>query len=245
MRCPAGDKELTHHTRTNHAGVTISFFHCDGCDGYWTSGFDANYIDRIDEPSSSTRHTPLPDQLLCPKCQNELEILRSDVVPLDITIYTCHESHGYFFPRGELAKFKQAQDAKISYHKLWHIPLPPLHSVLLATLILFLGISGIAIVTQIQRTQQIQSQAHDLLAYQETIVSPADGSILFLARTSSKTTLTLHLETLRIIKPLTTSDGLSHTLLITERRWGTYSYYYEFITNGKKIRSQTYKLTLP
>ncbi len=245
MRCPKGDHELEYHSRTNRSGITISYHVCPKCFGHWLSAFDANYLEKVDTEEKFSQPFPSAIILHCPTCQKVLEKTKVDAIPPEVTVFHCPSAHGYFFPSGNLLKFKKAQEAKISYHKLWHIPLPPLRAVLLTSILIFLGISGVTILTKVNQTQTTESQAKDIISYQQVIVSSGDHTLLFLVRTNEKTTLTLHVDALDIIKPLTTNDGTSHTLLVTEKRFGIYAYYFEYEIHGKKIRSQTYKLAIP
>lgn len=122
--------------------------------------------------------------------------------------------------------------------------MPPIRSVLLATILLILGISTGSVITRIQQTQYIPTQARDILTYQKVIPS-GENSIIFLAQTAAETTMILHIDALQLIKPLTTTDGLSHTILVTKPQTGTYHYYYRYEINGETIRSKTYLLTVP
>ena len=59
-----------------------------------------------------------------------------------------------FFPAGELAKFKTAQNAKVTYHKLWNIPLPSVSNVLLAAVAVIMIGSITAITISIQKNKR-------------------------------------------------------------------------------------------
>lgn len=71
----------------------------------------------------------------CPQCLRPLERTTEDNIPPDVTAFRCSDSHGYFFPAGELRKFKESQEAKIAYHERWHVPLTSVASAILMTVV--------------------------------------------------------------------------------------------------------------
>ncbi len=224
--------------------MTISYHVCPKCLGHWLTGFDANYLNEVDTVEKFARPFPSDIILHCPTCQKNLEKVHGDAIPPEVTVFHCPDSHGYFFPIGQLTKFKKAQETKISYHKLWHIPLPPLQSVLLASIIIFLGISGVTVYMKIGQTQTTQSQAKDVIAFQQVIVSSGDNTLLFLVRTNEITTITLHGDTLNTSQELETTDGLSHTLRLSLTTRGTLQYYYSWTKQGKDFQSKNYSVQM-
>lgn len=245
MRCPLGHSELEHYTKTNRQGIATSYQICPRCGGYWTSGFDANYLERIGLESVPAIPHVSDKKLVCPDCTKPLIVIREDAVPSDVTIFGCPDNHGYFFPRGELKKFKDAQNAKITYHKLWHIPLPPLSKVLLVGLFLFLVGSSAIVLTRIQEAQHTSLKAKEMIAYQEAVATKDPRSLLFLARTSRPTSLTLHIDSLSLTGPMSSTDGLSHTLKLTDIGGGFYEYYFSYTTDDQILFSPTYTVSVP
>ena len=243
MTCPRGDGELIARSATGLGSIPLTYHLCLACLGHWTRPFDANYLPLSALPNDTIKPEEM-ESFRCPECRERLERAHEDAMAPDILAWYCPTGHGYFFPRGNLRRFRMAQEARVTYHKLWNIPMPPIRSVLLATILLILGISAGSVITRIQQTQNVNTQARDILTYQKAIPS-GGNSIIFLARTAAKTTMILRIDALALIKPLKTTDGLSHTILVTKPQSGTYQYYYLYEINGETIRSKTYLLTIP
>lgn len=245
MRCPLGHRELEHHSRSNLQGIGVTFDRCSQCGGYWTSGFDANYIDSIEpEPPIGTfvQSDKVPK---CPECGALLGIVRDDSVPPDVAIYRCGQAHGYFFPHGQLEKFKAAREARIRYHKLWNIPLPALSKVLLTCFIVLAGTALVLTSQRFQQTQQISTQAKDVLTFQEALYIEPSFSLVFLARTSTSVAVTLHIDTLSLTQAMISSDGMSHSTTVHNLQSGSYEYYFTYSYSGNIEKSEIYKVEIP
>jgi len=90
--------------------------------------------------------------------------IKDDSVPGNVTVFTCPNNHGDFFPIGQLLQFKKAQQAKIYYHKLWGIPLKSAFAVIIPLVIVFTAITALpTIIKQLGITQETRIKADDIL----------------------------------------------------------------------------------
>ena len=240
MRCPLGDGELTSHTTQGENGLLISFSTCPVCRGYWMESFAANFI----QPTSIDRSKTLMTAVAtydCPICTTRLTRSTGDNIPEDVFVYDCPRHHGYFFPTGQLAVFKKAQQTKIAYHKLWHVPMLNVSSILLASFILIL-VAGVTIVGLRQKTNT-QSQAQQILTHQSAY--SAASSVFITATTSSNTSVALSLPTLDTVsRPMQTNDNHVHRILIQNLLPGTYRYFFTITAADHTIQSDTFTFTV-
>lgn len=234
MVCPQGDGELIAHTGAGEKGLTVSYSTCPTCRGYWMDSFAANFI-KLREEKTEGKRTKGP--FTCPVCQKELLRKTGDNIPDNISVYHCPENHGYFFPGGELAKFKAAQQAKIDYHKLWSLPLPSVASVLLAGLLLFV------LVGAVQKYQQTTSQARTILTAHHVYKVTAQHEVLIETETAVDATVVLHIGS--VSTPMTTTDHRTHLLLLPSVPVGTYTYYFTVIISGKSSDSDHFTFDMP
>src|SRR3972149_3046825 len=170
MQCPLADGELSNQSLKNKLGLTVSFARCPGCHGIWTAAFDANYLDisAVDEEEAGSSNTTIAPK--CPVCITNLVTADGDNIPPGVVAWQCGMGHGYFFPRGQLFKFKKAQEAKIMYFKLWQIPMSSLASVLLASFVLLILSAGIFITYRaVQTGEPLEIRAAKTLVRQNAI----------------------------------------------------------------------------
>ena len=243
MDCPIGDDILIRHTSKGVSDIPVSYHQCDTCQSHWIDAFDANYVSPNDLPQSINQ-TKIPERLLCPTCREELLRAHEKAMAPNVLAYYCTTGHGYFFLTGNLRTFRQAQVARISYHKLWDIPIPPLRTVLLASLVLLTGLASGFIVQSIQTPQRSTIMAKSVINYHDAIVSPRDSSVTFLARTTSITKLTLGIPSVNLNKPMETKDGYTHNLRVPDLPTGTHTYLFIYQVNRKTIQSKEFTLTI-
>lgn len=243
MTCPRGDGELISRTATGLGGIPLTYHLCLACLGHWTRPFDANYLPLSALPEDSVKEE-VAIVFRCPECQEPLERARKDAMAPDVLAWYCPSGHGYFFPRGNLRRFRIAQEARVTYHKLWNIPMPPIRSVLLASIILLGAIASTIALAQIQKQQQLETQARDILDYHDVIVS-RDREATVIAHTTAKTELTLSVPLLALTIQMNSSDGLSHTYYLGTLSLGTYIYSFSYSANGRMINTPDYVLEIP
>ncbi len=190
---------------------------------------------------------PQGADLKCPICGNSLVRATGENIPDNITVYSCADGHGYFFPAGQLATFKKAQKTKIEYHRLWNIPLPSVRSVLLTGLLVVILTGGfIAAYVGVQNRQTSSSQARELLTSVHAYVTPKIHEVLISGKTDFETTVKIHIPTLNNFeKVMDSADLLTHTLIVKEVPQGSYQYYFTLEFLGEEVQSQTYTFVMP
>lgn len=125
--------------------------HCGNCG---CSFFEQNGINRVTLKSARAlgadkKETVLKgEQLACPLDSSiMIPIQNEDAIPVDVTLLRCPSCYGLFAHPDDLIRFKQAQNIKIRFFKVWSKPLPSLKNVLVYSFIGFLILSiGLSVV---------------------------------------------------------------------------------------------------
>lgn len=245
MHCPAGDNILISKS-PKHDGLSLHYLVCPGCGGHWLSTFDVNYIRSIDLPDDLAIKGQAFRSYDCPQCRLVLERATGDNVPPDVSAFHCPDGHGYFFPAGELKKFKEAQETKIAYHQRWQIPLASVASAMLMTIFgLILSAGLIAGVIEGQKQQTITSQAEETITSQKAYVDTRHQSVTIIALTSEEVALTVVVDGQEY--PMLAPDappagglGKSHVVRITNISPGEHRYFFRFQKEGNALISPRY-----
>lgn len=256
MICPHLDNELERHIVHGKNGIDTSYYACPTCEGKWLTTFDANYIQTADfdddKNSASSRlagrsSTPLTAPRRCPVCQKFLKRALEDSIPPDVTAFRCPTGDGYFFPTGELTKFKTAQDVNLTYHKLWQIPISSLGSTLLVGILgLVLSVGLVIGSIQSQKTQIVTSQATDFLVSQQAFVIPQTQSATVVARTQTDGTMTVAVRgPTSFTKEMTVQSNHAFVATFLGLPKGVYIYTYHFTTNNVIVTSKPYSFRIP
>ena len=244
MQCPSHDGELDAHTTQGENGLVVTYSTCGRCRGYWMDSFSANYI----KLTTVRGPTPKPTQTstyYCPICTADLTQSSGDNIPEDVVVYECPQHHGYFFPSGQLAAFKKAQQAKINYHKLWHIAMPNVNTILLGSLILLFLSGGLLITFQgVQQKQLMESQAKQILVTHNVYIAD-HTTVLITATTSVAAALTVHIPSLNnFSQPMQSNDSRTHMITIQQVPPGTYPYFFTITIAGHSVPSDTFTFTV-
>jgi len=168
MTCPHCNAQLSFITIDTTDGQTQTIDECLNCGGHFLPPYLANFLSQetaknIDSvlPKSKTVPSSSP---VCPKCGQSMSSIKDDAVPETVTVFTCPNNHGDFFPKGQLLSFKNAQQAKIYYHKIWGIPLKSAMAVIIPLVIIFSAVSIMpTIVKQLTITKESRVKAGDIL----------------------------------------------------------------------------------
>lgn len=243
MRCPRGDGELIERRASGVGGIPITYLICLGCLGHWTGAFDANYFPLEALTDSGQTEESQAFNFRCPQCQEPLERSHSEAIAPDILAWYCTSGHGYFFPRGHLRKFRTAQVARVSYHKLWQIPTPAIRSVLLSSMILFMILTSSILVSQIRQRQRSESQAQSIIESRQVIVS--GGRVAIFAQTVVPSQLRITIEALKVNAIMKTGDGLTHEISLPDVASGMYIFTLTVIFDEKEIKSPVYEFFVP
>jgi Zn-finger nucleic acid-binding protein len=245
MQCPQKDAELISHTAQGENGLTVSYSTCPVCRGYWMDSFAANFIKiHSSEPTTATMSR---STYYCPVCAKELSRSTGDNIPENVYIFDCPVHHGYFFPAAQLAAFKHAQQTKIEYHKLWHIPMPNVASILLGGILLLLASGGLAVtITGLQQKQTTESRAQQILTGHAVYFAANHTTILVTATTSTDAALTVHIPLFNnFTAPMQTENRRTHQLTIQNIPNGTFRYFFTIKGADKEIQSDTFTFTNP
>lgn len=189
MKCPQCEQELntTEVTTTDNQRALIH--ECYNCGGHFFPSLIANFIDSssandVDSISpKSEDQIPPNHQYKCPICNDTLTNLQDDSVPQNLSIFTCPENHGHFFPKGQLIAFKKAQTAKLAYHQIWGIPLKSAFAILLPIIAIFTIVGVIPLtVKEIQKRQESRVAAS--IPISNPIIVPLEDGQYILSFTS-------------------------------------------------------------
>lgn len=241
MRCPRGDGELVARSATGLGGIPLTYHLCLACLGHWTHPFDANYL-QLDVLPNDTARPEAVASFRCPECQEPLERAHEDAMAPEVLAWYCPTGHGYFFPRGNLRKFRQTQEARVTYHKLWQIPMPPLRSVLLASMVIVAAVASVVTLSKLRHSQSIETQAREVIAYHDVIVT--DAGITVLARTNVPTTLAVTIRETGLDAEMNSPDGRTHSLTVYDLEPGSYSYSFHFTRGNVEITGETFTFTV-
>jgi DNA-directed RNA polymerase subunit M/transcription elongation factor TFIIS len=162
MPCPNCEEQMTHHVLDKQ-----NILHCSNCGA---SFFEDNGINRISLPTAmalaqdvynKTSHVNAIKN--CPKDTSVLiPVANIESVPPDVRLLSCPTCHGVFAEGKQLIVFKEAQEAKVNYLKIWKIPLPSLRPVfVLASIVILFGSLFFGL-NAVQKNTLYQSQASDL-----------------------------------------------------------------------------------
>lgn len=244
MQCPSDRSDLDEHTATNALGFTTNWYSCSTCGGIWSDNVNVNFLD---EHPAYKRRTPTSYRmtvLLCPICKFELEAAHGDNMPPGVSVWRCKNGHGYFFPESELAKFKEAQRAKLSYYKLWQIPLSSPGNILLSGFSLLILSAGILLTfREVQRQQMTETFASTIVASQNAVFIPQTGEVVFSLLSRTPEDLYLEIPGLSLSEKLTSAGNNTYWTSIKLPQ-GQHTYRYAFTQGAKRFISDTYTVTL-
>ncbi len=166
MTCPQCNETLNLLTITTIDGKEKTVYECLDCGGHFIENFLVNFIStetahNIDSVLPK-KHNQINQSIKCLHCGQTMFSIKENI-PQTVTVYNCPNSHGDFFPKGQLLLFKKAQDAKINYHKLWGIPLKTAFAVIIPLFILFTSVTVLPnLIQQIENTKETRIKASEL-----------------------------------------------------------------------------------
>ena len=164
MNCANCGEQMLPLTRDDH-----QLLHCPNCGA---SFFADNIVNRITLESAQylaeNKLTNNPEHIAAlKKCPKDgavmLPILNSEALPRSVTLFHCKLCNGLFAGATELVKFKEAQQVKVHYYKVWEMPLPRLQSVLIIFMIALLTGSVYLSVSSINQSAVYRSEASELI----------------------------------------------------------------------------------
>lgn len=168
MTCPHCSSPLSTISLDTVDGNHQSIDECLNCGGHFLAPYLANFITvetakNVDSVLPKSKMVPAKNPV-CSRCGQSMSSISDDSVPGNVTVFTCPNNHGDFFPKGQLLQFKKAQQAKIYYHKIWGIPLKSAFAVILPLLVVFTAITVLpAIIKEAGQSQESRIKASDIL----------------------------------------------------------------------------------
>jgi hypothetical protein len=251
MDCPHCHEPLSVIEIETADGQSHSIKECLSCGGHFLEPYLANFLTvetarNVDSilPKSHAVPTAPPS---CPHCGQIMSSIKDDAVPQTVTVFTCPNHHGDFFPKDQLLLFKQAQQSKIYFHKLWGIPLRSAFAVLIPILVIFsLATLLPSILKQVTTTQETRVKASEILT--SPLITPLSSTHVLISFSSYRPAKT----SLRFTEgqtqsyPVSTSAQINHLLSIEDLRPSTlYKYVIVLDLNGKSVTTSEYTFSTP
>jgi Zn-finger nucleic acid-binding protein len=163
----------------------LEIIYCPDCGGFWLDSDTVNKLSvkNIDvyekraKPAFATNGFK-SELRKCPQCQADLELVRAESIPSNVFVYTCKKCLKNWFSKGELKKFKQAQEAKIAYVKHWQVPLKSTFSILLPLFIIILIMISIPVTIFLVRVRQRSEVVAEEIISQPQVIKVDNNSVL-------------------------------------------------------------------
>lgn len=251
MTCPHCTSPLSSISIDTVDGQSQAIDECLNCGGHFLQPYVANFLSietakNIDSVLPKLKAVPATHPT-CPKCGQIMPSIKDDSVPGNVTIFTCPNNHGDFFPKGQLLAFKKAQQAKLYYHKLWGIPLKSAFAIIIPLLVIFTAITAIpTVIKQLGTSQESRVKADNILTAPQIIpLSSTEVLISFSTKNPA-------IATIRFTEGLTDSFTVSqtaqtsHLININSLTSGTlYKYVISLNIKGKVTTTEEYTFATP
>ncbi|HOX96484.1 MAG TPA: hypothetical protein PLI45_03845 [Candidatus Woesebacteria bacterium] len=255
MTCPHCGSDLSYINIDTQDGQSKNIAECLNCGGHFLDPYLANFITaetakNIDSVLPKSKTVPVSHPV-CPKCGQTMSSIKDDSVPQTVTVFSCPNNHGDFFPKDQLIQFKKAQQAKIYYHKLWGIPLKSAFAVIIPLVIVFTAVAALpTIIKELGTTQESRIKASDILT--SPLITPISGTqvlISFSTKNAAQTSLKFtegDPEILNKIFDISPNAQTNHLLNIENLQPGTlYKYVITIVVNGKTTSTEEYTFATP
>lgn len=253
--CPDCGSTLWPREILTAPGGRIQVDHCPTCRGTWFDHWEINRLPRQAAEEIFRSHPRKPGGFfqgsgLCPHCGIPLIPLKSESVPEEVTLFTCHQCQGNWISQTQLIKLKKAQEEKITLFKIKKIPLPSIYSVLIPLLIFaFLGATTLLTAWQIRQTQKEQIRAQAFLGAPQVItLTPSSVKVIF--ATSFPTISQIEYQTAggaKITLPVSSTPTTIHQITLRHLKAQT-SYNYRLLVQDQRdqiITSSVYSFITP
>lgn len=251
MDCPHCHQPLSAIEIETSDGHNHSIEECLSCGGHFLEPYLANFITletarNVDSvlPKSHAVPTAFP---VCSKCGQTMPGIKDDSVPQTVTVFTCPNHHGDFFPKNQLLLFKEAQQSKIYFHKLWGIPLRSAFAVLIPILVIFSFATLLpSILEQVSTTQETRIKASEILT--PPLITPISSTQVLISFSTQRPTKTSVRFTEGQTKTyeVSTSAQTNHLLSIEDLSPSTlYKYVIVIDLGGKPVTTSEYTFSTP
>lgn len=251
MDCPHCHRPLSTLEIETSDGHNHFIEECLSCGGHFLDPFLANFLTletarNIDSVLPKSHSVPATSPI-CSKCGQIMPSIKDDSVPQTVTVFTCPNRHGDFFPKNQLFLFKEAQQSKIYFHKLWGIPLRSAFAVLIPVLVIFsLATLLPSILTQVTTSQETRIKASEILT--SPLITPISSTqvlISFSTQRPTKTSLRFTEGHLRSYD-VSATPQTNHLISISDLSPGTlYKYVIVVDINGQPVTTSEYSFSTP
>jgi len=191
LHCPDCDGILVPYAVTISSENEVNLNYCYNCGGFWCDHWVANRISYKQFKSISTQFPEHSNSFVlgsgkkCPYCEIGLQRIQGENIPQDLTVFSCPQCFGNWFPKGELPRFKLAQESKLDYLKTWGVPLRSVYQILLPVLVLILiGVAIPATVYLTQKNQEARIMASEYIKNEQVIQSGLEEVIIAFTTTN-------------------------------------------------------------
>lgn len=228
-------------------------FECLNCGGHWFPRWLANDISLIEAKNIDAvvprTPTSAPSEPRCPNCQFRLSLIQGESVVRGAAVWACPQGHGNFFPVHDLYNFKNAQEAKITYHQVWGIPIKSVFAVLLPVFAVIAVAAGAPAVVRILNTsQETRTQASAIIKTPITTqLSPTSVIISFTSSQPLITELTIYQGVnVTAVVPISTTLKTVHSATVSNLAGpGEFTYIIKYTNaSGQSNLTPSYPLTL-
>lgn len=241
MMCPNCGKKIKKVEFDNQ-----NILHCANCG---CTFFEQNGINRISLKSARTLAWDKKEsfikgsELACPKDSSiMISVQNEDAIPVDVTLLRCPSCYGVFAHPEDLLKFKQAQNIKIRFFKIWSKPLPSLQTILVLSFVGFLILTVAASVLNLNNSQVSTTSAQDQIS---NVYAKQTSTFLFISfntKVAYRTSIKLRdVQTGEIVtKQVSSNFNTLHTLTL-EGINTQHPIYYQILLedkNGDKITTE-------
>jgi hypothetical protein len=251
MNCPHCQSPLGNIEISTSDGQSHTVSECLNCGGHFLPAYLSNFLTietarNLDSvlPKNQTVPTTSP---VCPQCGQTMPGIKDDAVPQTVTIFTCPNGHGDFYPKNQLLLFKEAQQAKIYYHKVWGIPLKSAFAILIPLFVVFTAVTILpTIIKEVGTTQENRIKASEILT--SPLITPISSSQVLISFSTKNPTKTSIKFTEGLDKTFQTSTApqTNHLQSVDGLVSGTlYKYVIVLDTNGRAVTTSEYTFTAP
>lgn len=251
MSCPYCKQSLSTLEIQTTDGQTKNISECLNCGGHFIDSYTANFISietarNVDSvlPKSTSLPALTPT---CSICGQIMTSIKDDAVPQTVTVFSCPNNHGDFFPKGQLLLFKEAQQAKIYFHKLWGIPLKSAFAVLIPLFIVFTAVSVLpSVITQLQSSQENRVKASEILT--NPLITPISNTQVLISFSTERPAKTTIKFTEGLDQTFTVSEkpSTNHLQNVDNLQPGTlYKYVIIIDSNGRPVTTSEYTFSTP
>jgi hypothetical protein len=232
-------------------GAILHIEECLNCGGHFLEGFQINNISfetaRNIDSVIPKKHDLFSTEPKCHQCGQPMFSIKDDTLPKTVTVFSCPNSHGSFFPQGQLLLFKKAQDAKINFSRLWGIPLKTIASIIIPLFVIFTSVTILpSVVKELNKNQENRVKASEILT--TPLITPISDTEILISFSTINTIPTNIVFTKGLNKTFTVSDTptKNHILSVIDLPpQTTFKYIIVIDPKGKNVRTTEYSFATP